>query len=78
MTPVLKTTTNSPNVPDLVHMLNICREAAEREEDADTFVEASAVLVALWRGEPGAEAKALTIIEAYVAVMNDQLKEQGL
>ena len=64
--------------PALVRMLRICREAAEREEDADTFVEASTVLVALWRGEPGAEAKALAIIEAYMAVMADQLKEQGL
>lgn len=62
----------------LVRMLFICRQAAEREDDTDTAQECTEVLELFVCADPAAEAKALVIIEAYVAVMDDQLKEQGL
>lgn len=62
----------------LTRLLTICHEAACREDDADTAQECLDVTMLLVQGHPDAEAKALVIIEAYMAVMNDQLKEQGL
>lgn len=74
----------------LTRLLTLCRDAAAREADSDTVEEATSVLSQIHEADwlPNvdeheaamveAEAKALVIIEAYVAVMNDQLKEQGL
>lgn len=63
----------------LFRLLTICHEAACREDDADTAQECLDVTTILVNNDRlDAEAKALTIIEAYMAVMNDQLKEQGL
>lgn len=62
----------------LSRLLIICHEAACREDDTDTATECLDVTTLLAQGHSDAEAKALTIIEAHVAVMNDQLKEQGL
>lgn len=62
----------------LIRMLTICHEAACREDDTDTVTECLDVTMLLVQGHPDAEAKTLAIIEAYMAVMNDQLKEQGL
>lgn len=70
--------TATQHTPALVRLLTICHEAACREDDTDTVTECLDVTMLLVQGHPDAEAKALAIVEAYMAVMNDQLKEQGL
>ena len=62
----------------LVRMLTLCHEAACREDDTYTITECLDVTVLLVQGHPDAEAKALTIVEAYMSLMHDQLKDHGL
>lgn len=78
------------NTHTVIRLLTLCRDAAVRTADTDTVNECEAVAASFCEADwiadkeqhdivmAACEAKALVIIEAYVTVMADQLKEQGL